>query len=332
MTQQDPQPEIIDRLLDAVYPSFALIAGLELDLFSQLGDGPRDNQQLAEALGVRANKLRPLLYALVAAGLLTVEDDQFANTAEAGHFLVRGRPDYMGDLQPLVANNWERILHTAGTIRAGRPLREYDYQHDSQEALAAILRGLIPGTISDARRLLAQYDFANDRSLLDVGGGSGALAMAVAEAHSHLRVTIADLPQVTPVTKQFVAEANLSERIEIIAADMIQEGLPEAYDVVVARHFLQVLSAEACQALLQNLAAVVRRGGSLVLLGWVLDNSRLTPRKIVDYNLVLLNGYEAGEAYTEKEYFAWLQQAGFVAPERKVLDDDSSIITARRLA
>jgi hypothetical protein len=53
-------------------------------------------EQLAAVLGVGAAKLSPLLYALVAADLLTVEGVRFANTLEADTFLVRGKPTYLG--------------------------------------------------------------------------------------------------------------------------------------------------------------------------------------------------------------------------------------------
>ncbi len=65
MDKHAVQSEIIEELLDAVYPSFALLAGLELGLFSKLQDGARDSAQLAETLGVQNKKLRPLLYVLV---------------------------------------------------------------------------------------------------------------------------------------------------------------------------------------------------------------------------------------------------------------------------
>jgi hypothetical protein len=91
-----------------------------------------------------------------------------------------------------------------------------------------------------------------------------------------------------------------------------------------------VLSAEDSQALLRNLSAALNPGGEIYLIGWILDNSRLTPQKTVGYNLVLLNGYEAGQAYTEQEYFTWLDAAGFKDFRREVYDDGSSILSARR--
>jgi hypothetical protein len=50
----------------------------------------------------------------------------------------------------------------------------------------------------------------------------------------------------------------------------------------------------------------------------------------VGFNLVLLNGYEDGQAYTEQEYFDWLDKAGFEAFERVVMSDGSSILTAKK--
>ncbi len=50
-----------------------MLAGMQLDVFTPLKDGPLTAEQLAAALNVKAEKLSPLLYALVAAELLTVE-------------------------------------------------------------------------------------------------------------------------------------------------------------------------------------------------------------------------------------------------------------------
>src|SRR4030095_5529251 len=90
------RPENIERLAMAVYPSFAMLAGMELDVFTTLKDGPLTGRQVAATLGVDSVRLKALLYALVAAGLLTVDDERFSNTREASQFLVRGRPDYVG--------------------------------------------------------------------------------------------------------------------------------------------------------------------------------------------------------------------------------------------
>src|SRR5437016_3497181 len=114
-----PQPTIVQQLASAVYPSFAMLAGMQLDVFTPLKDGPLTAAQLAHALSVNTEKLSRLLYALVTARLLAVEGDRFANTPEAQQFLVQGKPTYLGGRHENCSETWEALLHTAETIRTG---------------------------------------------------------------------------------------------------------------------------------------------------------------------------------------------------------------------
>ena len=309
-----------------------MLAGMELDLFSALEAGPLSVEQIAAALDVQAVKIRPLLYALVVAGLLAVDDDYFANTAESNHYLVRGKPAYLGGLQGLTSSNWARILKTAETIRAGGTQAKYDYHAPPQEELVALFRGLYPGSVADAHRLMDLHDFSQCRSLLDAGGGSGALAITLAQANPQLKATVSDLPSVTAITRQFIAEAQATDQVEILAADAVSGTLSGSFDVVVARHLIQVLSVSDSRRLLRNLSAVTRPGGVIHIIGWILDNSRLAPQNTVGFNLVLLNGYDDGQAYTEEEHCEWLSEAGFTDFERAKFPDGASILTAHKPA
>ena len=78
-TLERPEKNPIEKIATSVYPSFALLAGMQLDLFTPLKDGPMSAEQIAETIGVGSTKLKPLLYALVIAGLLNVEKDYFSN-------------------------------------------------------------------------------------------------------------------------------------------------------------------------------------------------------------------------------------------------------------
>ena len=56
-------------ILQSVYPPLAMIAGMQLDLFTPLKDAPMTAGQIADVLGLSPAKLKPLLYALVVARL-----------------------------------------------------------------------------------------------------------------------------------------------------------------------------------------------------------------------------------------------------------------------
>lgn len=328
MIESHPQPEIITKLLDAVYPSFALLAGMQLDLFTKLKEEPLSAEKLAQAIGVQTYKLQPLLFILVQAGLLDYEDYLFSNTPETSHYLVNGKPTYLGKRMGLTFSNWRRMLSTADTIRAGKPQVAYD-DPSSHEDLVEVFRGLYPGAVADAKLILDQHDFTDCEMFLDVGGGSGGLGITIAEAHPHLKTTIIDLPSVTPITKIFVDNANANDQIEIITADAINDTLSGAYDVVVARHLFQVLSKEDAQKLMNKLARIIVPGGKLFIIGYILEDSRLAPSQAVDFNLVLITSSEYGEAYAEHEYKEWLRVAGFVGFTRKSISNGASFISAQ---
>jgi hypothetical protein len=325
-----PQPTIIQTLSTAVYPAFAMLAGMQLEVFTPLQDGPLTAAQLATALSVTAEKLSPLLYALVAADLLTVDGERFANTAEADHFLVRGKPTYLGGRHENFSEMWATLLHTAESIRTGRPQCKRDFATMSPDAQLPFFRGLHPGTLAAGRDLASRYDFSAYQTLADVGGGSGGMALALTDAYPQLRATVLDLPAVTPVTQRFITEAGAADRVQVRAADVVHAPLPGQYDVAVMRAFLQVLSPDDALQALRHIGAAINPRGVIHIVGRVLDDSRLAPLGAVGFNLLALNSFDAGGAHTERAHREWLTAVGFTEILRVLLAEGISIMTARK--
>lgn len=330
MTTEPARPEIIDRLYLSVLPSFAMVAGMKLDLFTPLGDGPRSAEQIARAIGVGAAKLKPLLYALVTTGLLTVDGDIFSNSPEADHFLVRGKPSYMGGRHQFFSDRWNDALQAAESIRTGTGQAKLDFSSMSREDLERFLGGLHPATLASGRNLVSKFDFSPYRNLLDVGGGSGGLAIAITEACPHLSATVLDLPTVTPVTQKFIDDAGASGRIKIISEDVINGPLTGTFDVAIMSSFIQVLSPDDAGRALQTIGQVLEPNGAIYILGRDLDDSRLSPAESVGFNLVFISMYDGGQAYTEQEHRDWLTEAGFVDFQRDLNPNGTSIISARK--
>ena len=320
----------IEKIGSAAYPAFAMIAAMQLELFTPLGTGPMSAGQLAETMGVESAKLTQLLYVLVASGLLTVENGKFANTPEADYFLVRGKPAYLGERHAFYNARYQEVMQTAASVRTGHPQAKLDFASMSTEAMEAYLRGLHPSTMAAGRDLLTRADFSSHHRLLDVGGGSGGLAIAIAAACSKLRATVIELPSVVPIAQRFIEQEGMAERVKVIAGDVVNAPLTGNYDVAVLRAFIQVLSPDQARQALCNLIQVLEPGSPLYILGQVLDDSRLSPPETVAFNLVFINIYNEGQAYTEGEYRSWLTEAGFTDVERIVLAGGQSLITTRK--
>lgn len=326
------RPDTINRLVNSVYPGLALLAGMQLDLFTPLAGRPKDAAALAGEMAVRPDLLEPVLHALAAAGLLIAEDGRFANTPEAERFLVRGSKDYLGSNHEVYSDLWSAALRTADTVRAGAPQAKHDFAAMSPEALRSFFRGLDAAARASARKLRRDFDFSRYRRLLDVGGGSGGIAVDLCRAFPDLRATVADLPSVTPITSGFIEEAGLSGRIDAVSCDFTEAPPAGAapFDAAVLRAFVQVLSREDAARALANVARALAPGGRIYVMGRMLDDSRLGPPESVAFNFVFINIYDHGRAYTEAEHRDWLAQAGFRGIERFPVGEGNSIMTAAR--
>ena len=330
MTRSEPQPETIEKLFYQAFPSFALLAGMQLDLFTPLKDGSLSADQLADALGVGSTKLELLLYALVGAKLLKVHGDLFSNTAESDHFLVQGRPAYIGHRHGSNATLYTNVLKTAESIRTGTAQSMADFSAISRDRLESLSRNRHPDTLAAGRDLVARYDFSSYRRLLDVGGGTGGLSFAVIEACPHIVATVVELPLTIPITRQYIDEAGAGGRVQVMEADAVDGALTGSFDVAVLRWLIQALSAGQAGRVIKNVSQVIEPGGVIYILGHVIDDSWLTPQEMLGRNLNYLNTYDGGQAYSEGEHRGWLTAAGFEDIERVVLPNKESIIRARK--
>ncbi len=328
MTDSIPEPVIINAMGDTVYRGMAILAGMKLDLFTRLKDGPLTAYQIAALLGVEMVKLRPLLYALVVVGLLTVEDGLFANTAEADYYLVRGRLSYWGDRHKVESDLWIAALHIAESIQTGKPQAVHDYESMSEDELEGFLGGLHCRAYAEGAQLARDYDFSSCQTVADVGGGTGGVAIGLAEALPHLQVTIVELPSVVPVARRFVERTSVAERIQVQATDVVSQPLKDTFDVALLRAFIQVLSLEEAHQALSNVHEALRPGGTIYICDLVLDDSRLTPHNAALFSPVYVTIYEHGQNRTVQEYRDLVTEAGFEGFEFHA----DRIITARKQA
>ncbi len=181
MTNAISQPETVNKLRAGVDAGFAMLAGMQLDLFTPLKAGPMTAEQLAAAIGVGPGRLRLLLYVLVVAGLLNEQDGVFSNTAEANRFLVKGEPSYIGNRHAAIAMRWRENFKTADSIRSGVPQAKLDFSNSPLEELEKFLRNINTSTVPSARALLQTADFSSIKTLLDVACGGAGMAITISK-------------------------------------------------------------------------------------------------------------------------------------------------------
>ncbi len=313
---QSVLPKTIEALAQATYPSFALQAGMELDVFTTLKDGPLDAAAVARAAGTDPAKTTHLLHALAAIGMMRFDGSQFSNSPEADRYLVRGKADYIGMRHYANRRRWESMLRVAETIRTGTPQRGIDYAVMSSELRESFYRGTFTECLAAGRELATRLDFSKFHRLMDVGGGSGGVSVAMAEAWPHLSITLADLPDTVAVAEHYRNEAGYRSRIQLRPMDIVGEKLVGTYDVAIMRGLIPVLSPDQTRAALKNVHQALEPGSPLYVVGWILDDTRSTPLSYATYNLLFVNDYENAVIRTESEHRLWLTEAGFADVSR----------------
>jgi predicted O-methyltransferase YrrM len=332
VTEEDKGPVTIRRLAESVCAPMAMKAAMQVELFTPLADGAMTADELAGALNLKPDRLGLLLYALVAAGLLTEQDGRFANTAEADRFLVRGRPGYMGSQHFLYDQLWAGALGTGDSLQSGSPGAKHDFASMSADDLEEFYRGTHSGALAAGHGLAEMADLSAARRLVDVGGGSGGVSIGLCRAYPELRATVAEFEAVVPITRSIIAQEGMADRVEAVAADAVARRLDgdAVYDVAVLRNLIQVLSADQASSALAHIAPAMKPGGVIYIWGWMLDDSRLAPEESVLHNVVFINLYDHGQAHTEGEHRQWLAAAGFADIERRVLPGGFSLMSARK--
>ena len=321
----------VDQIRLDVIRGMALRAALQLDLFTPLAERPLTADELGDRLGVQPRRLSMLLYQLAASNYLEIQDERFANSPLSAAIFVKGQPGYYGGIQENWTEIWTALLKSSESIKDDIPKAKIDFSGMTKEELGAFLRGLHGAALVAGRELSKKPEFTDAKTFVDIGGGSGGVTIGICEQQPHLGATIVDLPSVVPIAEELVQEAGLSETVTASVSDILNKPLQGEFDIAIARALFQVLSEEQCQAVAENIAASLPPGGTLFLLGFITDDNRISPDVPVSMNVVFLNVFDSGEAYTESQYRSWLSNAGFSNIERYPFLSGYSLISAQKI-
>lgn len=274
-------PEPVDdrrRLSDIAYGflgSKALFAALGLDLFSRVAEGARTVEELSAGTAVAANRMRTLVRALAAVGLLVPDGDGWVNAPAAERHLVRGAAGDFGEYFRLQVGQqiYPALLRLdAGLAGAGSVHHTYADLLSRPEEARTFTAAQHAGSAGAARVLADRVDLGDARTLLDVGGGSGAFTLALCAANPRLRATVLDFPAVLDVAREYRAASGLAARIALLPGDAVHTEWPAGQDVVLMSYLLSAVGEAEIDIVLARARRCLRPGGRLVVHDFALDD------------------------------------------------------------
>src|SRR5262249_20462423 len=290
-----PSPERVIDTFQAFHRTAAVKAGVELDLFTAIGEGADTAQALATRCQAAERGVRILCDYLVVIGLLRKEGNRYALGVDAATFLDRHSPAYFRSTVSYFAceTHQQAFARLTAAVRQGKTALPEDGaltpEHPvwveftrAMAPIGAFLSTLLAGLLGAAA--------GRPMKVLDIAAGHGLYGIAFARENPQAEVVAFDWPNVLTVARRNAEAAGVADRFHTIAGSAFTAEFGEGYDLVLLVHFLPDLDPTTCQQLLAKVHAALVPGGRAVALGLVPNEDRVSPPVAAATGLLMLAG------------------------------------------
>jgi SAM-dependent methyltransferase len=293
--------------------SAALRAAVELDLFTKVSGGASTFSGAAEALGISLLNAERLMVACAAVGLLEKGEEGYRNAPDVERFLVKGKPTYVGPWLVFATRDFEQWKDLKRHLSTDAPPRRLGLYEDLTDEMAREYHEATYSVGLGAGFLFAkQVDMSRRTMILDLGGGSGAYCIAAVQRYPRLKAVVMDFEPVTRMTREFVAQWGLQDRISALAGDFTSDPFPKGPDVIIQASNLPQYDQEHLEKVLKKGFDVLLPGGEYHVVG-----ETVSDQKDGGLGPALWGLHEAlfgslGRAHSEQEVKSYLSNVGFI--------------------
>ena len=335
--EEPPAPDVlIDMLLgnvsDPLLKLPILRAAVELQVWAQIAAGHRTTDEISAAVGADPGGMRRLLDALTVMELLCKEGTVYRLPEWGEHYLLPGRPAYLGDFV-LEWLAWEGHGQLAEAIRSG----EHPINPDVTRAQAVghfvpfyAVRALAP------RRSIQRYDGyweslqvepREGLELLELACGAGIAALALAQRHPGVRVVLQDWPAMLEIALEVAGKLGVEGQVTTLAGDLFSLDYgEERFDIARLGFVTYFFGPDDLMRLFHRLFTALVPGGILVLDAPLSDDGHCENEEAVLDGPWLYAISAEGDVYSFPDYKGFLEQAGFAS----VIRVDEGLVKAVR--
>ena len=282
MTNIAKTAEDISAIAFGFMASKALFAALHIDVFTHLAEGAKSCAELSELSNVPENRIITLMTALDSVGLVERNEQCYANSPGAEAFLARTSEYDFGDyLRYQIDQQMYPFLGQLNEVMDGSlgPDAVDSYQHwmSDPDQAALYSNAQHAGSLGPGRTIARMVDLTGAKSLLDVGGGTGAMTIRLLQANPNLTSTIIDFPNVSEIGWRFITEAGMVDRVRYIPSNALVVEWPGSQDVVLMSYLFSGVPGQEVPKLVQRAFDCLAPGGVYVAHDFMVADNRSGP-------------------------------------------------------
>lgn len=321
----------LDELTTGVRKAAALKAAIELDIFSRIAEGNFSLPAFVRVTGLTDRASRLLLDALANMGYLARTDFEYTLSPAAETFLVKGKPEYLGDVF-LAQCAWDARGNTARAVRTNKPLNAWT------ETYRGLPRALATWYDPEAARqefapvweqLAFEFQPNAQLQVLALGIEAGLRALTLLQKFPKAKLLVRDEQEHIARLQPVAERLQLHRRVEMNAAEWLAPLPPDAYDVAMVDTITEFHSIEMNIGILHNVHDSLKMGGWIALRAAMEEDDRRGPGMVPLWALDVLLSTADADVYTRTEYRGMLEASGFFKVE--AVGERLNVWTARRL-
>jgi 2,7-dihydroxy-5-methyl-1-naphthoate 7-O-methyltransferase len=270
----EPQDGVnLDQMLDLATP-WCLMVAATLRIPDLIADGHHDIADLAAAVGCDRDALHAVLGHLVSHGVFRQQaPGRFGNNRAAERL---SNPERFLDLDSIGG----RMAHTWGTlldyVRTGRPAYQQVFGRPFWEDLAAHpdIAADFDALIGPAGHGMPDFDieltggWGAIRTVVDVGGGTGAMLASLLRRHPNVQGILVDFPGTVARAGEILTSAGVADRVTLRGQSFF-DPLPAGADLYLLKSVLNDWPDQETVAILGRCAQAARPDGRVAVLGGV---------------------------------------------------------------
>ncbi len=304
----------LNEMAFAFRNSAALIAAIDLGLFTAISEGADEPARAAEKLDAPVENTERLMIACAALELLDKAGGRYRNAPDVERYLVKTSLTYFGDYLVYQARtDWDGWKNLTNLVRP--PKARFDAIWKDPQAARAFTVAGYNSSISVGHKLAKEFNYSEHSLYLDLAGGSGCYSIAACLRHPNLRAIVFDHPYICAVAEEFIAKAGLSDRIQTHPGNFFDTDYPRGADLISYITPLQVYDQEEVQWLITKAVEALAPGGTMLIIEYMLNDDKTGPLDSVFFHLRGLTPGRKGHVNTGVEFCEFLRKAGCVDTE-----------------
>ena len=327
--------EDISKIAFGFMASKSLFAALHVDLFSHLSCAAKTERELADAADVPINRITTLSTAMRSLGLMTRENGKLANSPAAEAFLVKGAKYDFGDYLRYQING--QMYPVMGQLNASMDgtldpddIASYATWMSDPVQTRIYSKAQHAGSLGPGGTIARLVDLSDAKTLLDVGGGTGAMTISLCKANPDLNATIIDFPNVSEIGWEYISDAGLVDRVSYIPANALECQWPTGRCAVLMSYLFSGVPESSLAGLLSDAFNTLRPGGILMVHDFMVNEDAEPPLAALWHVQHMAFTPEAS-SMTAARIMADMEAAGFENPaEAEVIADMTRIVYARK--